>query len=98
MSKKSKPQQRRQHAPEFKYEAVALADQLGVPQAAEELGLNANQLYGWRRKLKAEQEKSQSERDKDAEIARLKRQLARKEEENAILKKAAAYFAQEELK
>jgi len=41
---------RRQHAPEFRVEALALAENVGVSQAANELGLHESQLYGWRTK------------------------------------------------
>jgi transposase len=37
------------------------------------------------------------EPNRDAEVARLKRELARVTEERDILKKAAAYFARESL-
>ena len=47
MKKKSKSRLRR--PPEFKREALALAEQIGVPEAASTLGLNPNQLYSWRR-------------------------------------------------
>ena len=47
MKKKSNSRLRR--PAEFKREALALADQVGVPEAASILGLNANQLYSWRR-------------------------------------------------
>ena len=95
MKKKSKSRLRR--PPEFKREALALADQIGVPEAASTLGLNPNQLYSWRRAQQREEAESESDRDKDAEIARLKRELAVKNEELAIVKKAAAYFAKEGL-
>lgn len=43
--------------------------------------------------VKAVKNQSDTERDQAAEIARLKRKLAEQEEELAIVKKAAAYFA-----
>ena len=95
MKKKFKSRLRR--PPEFKREALALADQIGVPEAARTLGLNTNQLYSWRSARQREETESESDRDKDAEIARLKRELAVKNEELAIVKKAAAYFAKEGL-
>ena len=94
MKKKSNSRLRR--PVEFKREALALADQC-VPEAASILGLNANQLYSWRRARQRKEAESELDRDKDAEIARLKRELAVKDEELAIVKKAAAYFAKEGL-
>jgi transposase len=87
---------------EFKLEAVRLMER-GTKSAAEvarELGIRRNQLYKWQEQL------STRGRDdvfpghgrrpgSEAEVARLKRELARLEEENAILKKAAVYFARE---
>ncbi len=89
----SKKVTRRRHSPEFRNEALALADKLGVAKAASELGLHSSQLYGWRSKAKAGREQSDIEQQQAAEIARLKRRLAEQEEELAIVKKAATYFA-----
>jgi transposase len=84
---------RRQHPPEFRAEALALAEKVGVSKAAKELGLHESQLYGWRTKARAAQDRSELERQQAVEIARLKRQLAEQAEELAIVKKAATYFA-----
>ena len=84
---------RKQYSKEFKDEALALAERLGIPTAAKELGLHESQLYGWRVKFRAERDQSETERNQAAEIARLKRKVADQAEELAIVKKAAAYFA-----
>jgi len=84
---------RRQHTPEFRTEALALAEKVGVSRAAKELGLHESQLYGWRTKARAVQDRSEVEQQQAVEIARLKRQLAEQAEELAIVKKAATYFA-----
>lgn len=89
----SKKTIRKQHSPEFRKEALALADKIGIAKAAKELGLHASQLYGWRAKARSQQTQSEVEQSQAAEIARLKRQLAEREEELAIVKKAATYFA-----
>lgn len=81
---------RRQHTPEFRAEALAPAEKVGVATAARELGLHESQIYGWMSKAQAKADRSQVDQDQAAEIARLKRQLA---EELAIVKKAATYFA-----
>jgi len=47
-------------------------------------------LYAWKRKFA---KATSGDADKDAEIRRLKRELARVSEERDILKKATAYFA-----
>jgi len=84
---------RKRYSKEFKDEALALAEKLGVPAAAKELGLHESQLYGWRVKSRAERDQSETERNQAAEIVRLKRKVADQAEELAIVKKAAAYFA-----
>ena len=84
---------RKRYSKEFKDEALALAERLGVPAAAKELGLHESQLYGWRVKARADRDQSETERNQAAEIARLKRKVAEQAEELAIVKKAAAYFA-----
>ena len=79
--------------PEFKAAALARADQVGVGAAARELGLHESQLYGWRQRTQLVKQRDSVEQLQAAEIARLKRALADKDEELAIVKKAAAYFA-----
>ena len=86
---------RKRHTEEFKREALGLAEKIGVAQAAKELGLHSSQLYGWRAKAELVKTRGQIDQEQAKEIARLKRRLAEKEEELAILKKAAAYFAQD---
>lgn len=84
---------RRQHSAEFKSEALALARKVGVSEAAAQLKLQPSQLYGWRTKAQANARQGEAEQALAAENARLKRLLAEKEQEVAILKKASAYFA-----
>ncbi|HAG5879877.1 TPA: hypothetical protein GGA36_004917 [Escherichia coli] len=52
-----------------------------------------SQLYNWRSKQHNQQTSSERELEMSTEIARLKRQLAERDEELAILQKAATYFA-----
>jgi len=100
MTRQRKPQKsakstRKRYSEEYKSEALALAEQVGVAPAARQLGVHESQLYNWRNK--ASQKASQTDTDQRlaAENARLKRQLSAQQEELAILKKAAAYFARE---
>ena len=84
---------------EFKLEAVRLLEGSGKPAAvvARELGVRRNQLYKWQEQLKARGPDVFSGHGRragsEAEVARLRREVARLEEENTILKKAAQYFA-----
>jgi len=89
----NKKPSRRRYSPEFKTEALGLAEQVGVSGAAKQLGLHESQLYAWRKKARYEAGRSETEKELAAENVRLKRQLAQQTEELAILRKAAAYFA-----
>jgi transposase len=84
---------RKQHTPEFRQEALKLAERIGVVAAARELSLYESQLYTWRSKQQQQLSYSDRENELAAENARLKRQLAEQAEELAILLKAATYFA-----
>ena len=84
---------RRKHDPEFKAEALKLAEKVGVAAAARQLSLHESQIYGWRKAVKSDTTTSQREKDLAAEVAKLKRQLAEQAEELDIVKKAATYFA-----
>ncbi|ELI7330267.1 IS3-like element IS3 family transposase [Escherichia coli] len=78
---------RKQHSPEFRSEALKLAERIGVTAAALELSLYESQLYNWRSKQQNQQTSSERELEMSTEIARLKRQLAERDEELAILPK-----------
>lgn len=101
MSSKSKP---KSYTPEFKESAVKLASNSDTSMAsvARDLGVNENTLYTWVVKYgnkdtgKSEVSNHGSEHLYD-EIKRLKRENSKLKEEQAILKKAAAYFAKETL-
>lgn len=95
-------QKRRSYTKEFKVEAVRMLEKGNKPatELAREIGVARNKLYKWKEEVAAlgEQAFPGSGRlvnDKDAAIARLKRELDRVTEERDILKKAAQYFAKE---
>lgn len=92
-------QRRRKYTPEFKREAVELANQPGVTlkQLGEELGVNPNQIGRWRREIEQGQLKAfpGQGRSRDEEVTALKRELARVKKERDFLKEAAAFFAKE---
>ena len=95
-------QKRKTYTREFKLEAVRLLSRGDRPAAdiARELGIKRNQLYKWQEQMEARGEASFPGRgrpssDKDAEIARLKKELEQAKEERDILKKAAQYFARD---
>lgn len=95
-------QKRKTYTREFKLEAIRLLEHGNRPAAdvARELGIKRNQLYKWQEQFEARGETAFPGRgcrvnDKDAEIARLKKELEQVQEERDILKKAAQYFARE---
>ncbi len=94
-SQSVKKQVRKQYSPEFRKQALARADQDGVAVTAKELGLHESQLYAWRAKTRLAGQTGEDQRLMQSDHARLKREVARLEEENAFLKKAAAYFAKQ---
>ena len=93
---------RKRFTREFKLEALRLLEQRDKSGAtlARELGVRRNQLYKWRREvqLRGEQEAFKgpgrnAAKENVSELTALKKRIARLEEENAILKKAEAYFS-----
>jgi transposase len=90
---RSERKPRRRYTDEFRSEALALAENVGVSEAALQLKLQPSQLYAWRSKIEQNRQRGQAEQALAAENARLKRLLSEKEQEVAILKKASAYFA-----
>ena len=91
----AKKQERTQYSVEFKQQALLRAVKEGIPAVAQDLGLEPAQLYAWRAKSQQHGQDAQAQQLMQSELARLKRELARVEEENAFLKKAAAYFAKQ---
>ena len=86
-------QDRKKYSPEFKDRALELAKKVGVVQAAKDLGIAAAMLYSWRTQQNQSGDPLENKKLQEAEMARLKRENARLEEEISFLKKAAAYFA-----
>ena len=90
---------RRRFTAEYKAEAVKRLEESGKPlqAVAGELGAHANRLRGWRNEHPAagSAEALARQRAEAAELARLRREVRRLEQENEILKRAAAFFARE---
>ena len=93
--KKAVTKTRNHYTPEFRKQALERAEKDGIAAVARDLGLQESQLYTWRSKQRLEGLTTDEQKLQHAELARLKRDLARVEEENAFLKKAAAYFAKQ---
>ena len=89
----------RKYPAEFKERAVQLAVESDQPiaQTARDLGVNENTLPTWIGKYHrtVHQEKEVNDEHLYEELKRLRKDNARLKEERDILKKAAAYFAQQ---
>lgn len=93
---------RRIHSREFKLEAVRLIRERGVSaaQAARDLGVHENLLRQWAKDFAADPQHAfpgQGQmKPEQAEIERLRKEVAKLKAERDILKKAAAYFAKDQ--
>ena len=93
----------RRYTNEFKVEAVRLGQSVGYSEASRRLGIPESSLFNWVRleragKLGGSAAVSalpRSAKELEAEVDRLRRELAAIKVDNEILKKAAAYFAKE---
>jgi transposase len=90
---------RKRYSAEFKREALRRANEPGVTDVlvAEELGISARQVRRWRDAVNRDGEEAfpGQGKSRDEELTRLKRKLAKVEQERDFLKEAAAYFAKE---
>lgn len=89
--------QRKVYTDEFKREAVRLANERGnVAETARALGIAENLLYRWKQRLQTAKTGESTfpgqGYPRDEEIARLKKELVRVQQENDILKKAVGIF------
>jgi transposase len=84
---------------EFKEDAVKLVINQGykVEEAADRLGVSKSALGKWVRAKRIERSDSGLSFSEKEELNRLRKALKRAEMERDILKKAAAFFAQEQL-
>ena len=82
---------------EFKQEAVnqVVVHGYSVLDVSKRLGITNKSLYDWIKKFSKPKAQQAEESDLRAEIARLKRELKRSEQERTILKEAAVFFAGE---
>jgi len=93
--------ERRKFTREFKLEAVKLIKERGVgyAQASQDLGVHQTVLRNWVKDFAGDPAQAfpghGQQKPEQAEIARLKREVAKLKAERDILKKAAAYFAKE---
>jgi len=98
MSKK----QRKSYSREFKLQAVGLITEKGysIAEASRNLGIDYSVLRRWKSQLAEDSQNAFPGKGKlkapDEDVRRLKRELERVTEERDILKKALAYFAEDQ--
>jgi len=88
---------RRKYDEEFKKNAVKISyiSAKSVKEVAEDLDINEQVLYRWRKKYQANGEKTDEATLKE-ENRKLQLELAEVKVERDMLKKAAAFFAKQE--
>lgn len=89
---------RRSYSQEFKASAVDMVENQGyrVEDVCRHLDINRSNLNRWRRDLEASgQPPAAQGDDKDARLRKLEEENRQLREEREILKKAAAFFANE---
>ena len=97
------PVPNRRYTDEFKFEALRLAESVGINQAGKRLGMPSSSLGNWARLKRKGQLTAAagatpitgSAAELQAENDRLRRELANAKLDLEIVKKAAAYFAKE---
>ena len=94
----------RQYTAEFRQEVVRLAESIGGNAAAKRLGVPQSTVTNWVRRARAGTLQDSSGEavpvkrptsELEAEISRLRKELASTKLDLEIVKKAAAYFAKE---
>jgi len=96
--KENKPKQRKayqKYSPQFKDQALERITKDGIPQVAKDLGISESLLYSWRAKLKQGGSSLENQKIQQAEMAKLKREVNRLQQEVSFLKKVATYFTKE---
>jgi transposase len=93
--------QRRKFSKELKLEAVKLVTERGMSatQVGRDMDIGANVVSRWVREAKSDKVHAfpgrGQQKPEDAEIARLKRELARTKAERDILKKTIGFFVKD---
>lgn len=90
------------YAEEFKREALEMAasGEVSIAQLERDLGITPGLIYKWRERYRVDESdgelKPSAEREAEAEIRRLKRELSIVRQERDILKKAIEVFSRDQ--
>ena len=88
------------YPPEFKADVVAMAlkGEVTKRQIAEDVGISETTLHRWIGQFEVDQgEREGTSSDERDELRQLRKDKRRLEQENEILRRAAAYFAKDAL-
>ncbi len=91
----------RRYTEEFKREVLEMAasGEISVAQLSRDLGITSSLIYKWRERYRVDANsgnlKPSAEREVEAEIRRLKRELSVVKQERDILKKAIQVFSRD---
>ena len=89
----------RQYSLEFKQQAADLATRIGVGRAAEQLGISPANVQRWKSKgVGKSKAKAGENKNLEEENRRLQKENDELKKVNLILKRAAAFFSQDQLK
>ncbi|MCF7965690.1 MAG: IS3 family transposase [Methylobacter tundripaludum] len=84
------PAVRNKYTAQFKEQALERAERDGIPKVAQDLGIAESMLYSWRSKRRQTGQPFEEQKLQQAELSRLKRENARREEEVAFFKKGGS--------
>lgn len=91
---------KKKYSDEFKEQAVRLSRELGHSKAAGQLGITEAMLSYWKKKHQGKAKLTESEQIKadQEELQRLRKETLEQKQVILILKKAAAFFSNDQLK
>jgi transposase len=91
---------KKKYSDEFKGQAVRLSRELGHAKAAQQLGVSEASLSYWKKTNQGKEKLSEAEQAKAdrEELQRLRKENAEQKQVILILKKAAAFFSNDQLK
>lgn len=101
----NKKEPKKTYTPEFKAEAVALCEKVGITKASKDLQVALSTLHGWKTETAVNAQKRDSRNTSskpsyealEKECQKLKKELKYIEEINRILKKSTAIFSSSHL-
>ena len=102
IEQKQSMSQRNRYTDEFKRDVLEMvaSGERSIPQLERDLGITPGLIYKWRDRYQVEQSngslRPSQERAAEAEIRRLKRELAIVKQERDILKKAIRVFSRDQ--